>query len=137
MRWSDLPLKPSDRTLREFAGLWCLFFSGLGAWHGLVQNNSPLGRLLAVAGFTVGLCGLVYPRAVRPIFVTWLVLAFPIGWVVSKLLLVVLFFGLVTPVALLFRLQGRDALQLRREQKQSYWTAKERSGSPARYFRQY
>src|SRR5688500_15892181 len=100
MRWSDLPLNPSDRTVREFAGLWCVVVGALAAWHGLVQENGSLGVIVGLVA-SLGPVGLLFPRAARPVFVTWVVVAFPIGWVVSRLLVVVLFFGLVTPVALL------------------------------------
>ena len=42
-----------------------------------------------------------------------MVLAFPIGWTVSLVLLGLVYYGLFTPIGLVFRLVGRDALQLR------------------------
>ena len=40
-----------------------------------------------------------------------MVLAFPIGWTVSQVMLALMFFGLFTPIGLVFRLIGRDPLQ--------------------------
>ena len=40
-----------------------------------------------------------------------MVLAFPIGWTVSQVILAVMFYGLFTPIGLVFRLIGRDPLQ--------------------------
>jgi hypothetical protein len=137
MRWSDLPLNPSNRTLREFAGMWCLCFGTLAAWYGFVRLETDSALVLAVLAVIGTIAGLLFPRVLRPIFVTWLVLAFPIGWAVSRLLLVALFFGMVTPIAYLFRLFGRDALQLRSQSTITYWTPKSMSADPASYFRQY
>ena len=39
-----------------------------------------------------------------------MVLAFPIGWTVSQVMLAMMFFGLFTPIGLVFRLIGRDPL---------------------------
>jgi hypothetical protein len=67
-----------------------------------------------------------------------MILAFPIGWTVSNLVLVLVFFGLFTPVALVFRLLGRDALQRRFQPEQdTYWTARPETTEPVRYFRQF
>jgi hypothetical protein len=54
-----------------------------------------------------------------------MLVAFPIGWTVSRVLLAVLFYGLFTPLAVLFRLMRRDLLVLRRpEEQESYWVHK-------------
>src|SRR5438270_6065136 len=125
MQWSDIHFAPPVKTLRQFALLWLLFFGSLACWQGLVQENGPWALGFAIAALTLGLLGLVWPQAVRPVFVGWMVLAFPVGWCVSRVILACLFFGVFTPVALLFKLLGRDALRLRpAPATASYWTAK-------------
>src|SRR6267154_34897 len=52
-------------------------------------------------------------RIFAPIAVLWLGLSHVMGTVMSKILLSVLFFGLVTPIGVLRRLFGKDSLQLR------------------------
>jgi hypothetical protein len=137
MRWSDLPLTPSHRMLRQFAGLWMVCFAGLASWRWLAHGDAQSAALLAVLGLTLGPLGLLAPAVMRPIFVTWLVLAFPIGWVVSRVCLVVMFGFLVLPAGLIFRLSGRDVLQLRRQpSRDSYWATKPAPVDPASYFRQ-
>ena len=51
-----------------------------------------------------GVAGLIRPGLLRPIFVGWMVMVFPIGWLMSRVLLGVLFYGLFTPLAIAFRL---------------------------------
>src|SRR5688572_30877719 len=94
MRWSDLPLNPSPRMLRQFAGLWIVFFGGLAAWRWFALGQPRAATVLAVLAVTIGPLGLLAPSVIRPIFVAWLALAFPIGWVVSRVILLALF-GLV------------------------------------------
>jgi len=43
------------------------------------------------------------------------------GRVVSPLVLGILFFILITPVALFMRLIGRDALRIKKQQVNTYW----------------
>lgn len=138
MRWADLPFHPSDRTLRQFAGLWIVFFAGLGLWQLLGRQRLAAGLALEILAFAVGPVGLVRPRWLRPVFVGWMVLAFPIGWLVSHLMLAVLYYGIFTPLGLAFRLAGRDALALRpRPDQESYWSPKPAPEDVRRYFRQF
>jgi hypothetical protein len=138
MQWSDLPLNPSSRTLRQFAGLWIAFFGGWAAWQYFVHARTELALVLGVLALTIGPIGLVFPPAVRPVFVTWLTLAFPIGWAVSRVVLMLLFWGVMTPVGLMSRFFGRDVLKLRRDDRAtSYWTPKERPVELRSYFRQF
>ena len=137
MQWSDIPLHPAPRLLRQFAGLWLLFFAAWACWLWWMRDNPSAALWLLGIGVLVGGAGLVRPRLVRPIFVGWMCLAFPIGWVVSHVVLAVLFYGLFTPIALAFRLVGRDALALRRPSGQdSYWLAKPPPADVRSYYRQ-
>jgi hypothetical protein len=138
MRWSDIRFDPPARTLRQFAGLWLVVFLGLACWQGLVKENSGSGLLLAGLALAVGPLGLIKPQFIRPIFVGALIASFPIGWVVSRVLLAVLFYGLFTPLGLCFRLLGRDPLQLRRPRgKETYFLPKGLATDPGSYFNQF
>ena len=138
MQWSDLPLNPSRRTLRQFAGLWIVFFGALACWQGFGRGRVGVAVALALLAVAVGALGLARPRLIRPIFVGWMVAAYPIGWVISRLLTAVLYYGLFTPVGLLFRLAGRDPLMLRRRADlPSYWLPRPATTDARRYLREF
>jgi hypothetical protein len=66
-----------------------------------------------------------------------LVLVFPLGWLVSRLLLASVFYGLITPMGFVFRLIGRDALALRSHSGQNtYWQPKPMPDDVRSYYRQ-
>ena len=136
MRWSDVPRNPSPKQLRQFAALWLIFFGGLACWQGIVRGNVRAALLFAVAALSIGSLGLARPRTVRSIFVAWMVLGFPIGWTVSHAVMAVLYYIVFTPVGIFFRLIGRDALQLRRQNLDTYWVAKPAAADVRSYFRQ-
>lgn len=137
MVWNDIPFNPPARTLRQFAGLALVFLDGIGAWQALVRSHTTLGTVLVALGVAIGLAGLLRPALVRPVFVGSMLLTFPIGWVVSRVILALMFFGMFTPLALLFRLTGRDALRLRRNPGAStYWSNKPSAPDMRSYFRQ-
>ncbi len=137
MQWSDIPFSPSPKTLRQFALLWVVFFGGLAAWEGLAKERGIVSGLLLALAATVGGIGLVQPRLIRPVFVGWMVLAFPIGWTVSLVLLALIYYGLFFPIGLALRLARHDPLGLRvTSDRSSYWSTRSATAS-RQYFRQF
>src|SRR5262245_22902840 len=105
-----IPWHPNARTLRQFARLW-LICVGLIAWRCGLASGHGAGVVLGALALGVGVAGLIQPACVRPLFVALTVLTLPLGWAVSNFLLAVVFFGLFTPIGLIFRLLGRDVLE--------------------------
>jgi hypothetical protein len=137
MTWSDIPRHPTPRTLRQFALLWLLVFGALGSRHLLLTDRPRLGLALIALAVGVGVPGLIRPRLLRPIFVAWMIAVFPIGWLVSRVFLAALYYGVLTPLGLWFRLRGRDALRRRRPESVSHWRDKPAAAGAASYYRQF
>jgi hypothetical protein len=136
MQWSDVTKAPSPKMLRQFARLWLIVFGGMAAWRVWSGQADGWSQALAVAAVVVGGIGLVRPMAIRAIYTGWMIAAFPIGWTISKVMLAAMFYVVLTPVALVFRMMGRDALRLRRGQGASYWVPKATARSADEYLRQ-
>jgi hypothetical protein len=125
-------------VLRQFAGFWLIVLVGLGA--NLYQKHGAhrAGLALSAIGIVIGGIGLLKPAAVRLLFVVCMVLAFPMGWLISNLMLALMFYGIITPIALLFRIKGRDLLCRKRPaDRPGFWTTKQTSRDMRSYFRQY
>src|SRR5262249_48950115 len=126
----------SHRTLRQFAGLWIVFFIALA----VTARGSSLLRAAVFAGLALGVgpLGVVRPETIRPIFLAWMGIASPVGRLVSPVLVAGLFYGLLPPVGALFRLFGRDVLRLQRQQaRPTYWSSKPGASDVRRYLRQF
>lgn len=133
MRWTDIPRDPRTRTLREFA-LCFLVLSGVLAWW----FDGRVSVIVAVVAAVFGLMGLVRPNILRPLFIAWMTAVFPVAWLVSTFILLLIYFTIITPMALTFRLIGRDALGRRFDaSRPSYWEDRPQPESLDRYFRQY
>ena len=143
----ELNLNPGRRVLRQFGFLALAGFGLLGGlvlWRGGLFGFDfgaaarPVAWGLWGLGGVSGALSLFAPAANRPLWVALVLATFPIGFVLSYVLMGLLFFGMLTPVSLVFRLIGRDALERRLDpQAESYW---QRRGPPApiaRYFRQF
>src|SRR5215468_5655222 len=119
----DNPFAPTPRMLRQFGGIWIVFFGAIGVWQGLHHERHGLGLALAVLAITIGPLGIAAPKLIRPVFIGWMTLAYVIDWIVSRIVLGILFYGLLTPVALILRARGRDELRLKPQPNaETYWT---------------
>jgi hypothetical protein len=129
--------QPSAKDLRVFATLWLVFVGVLGWWAQQRGSANLANVLWAVAGL-VGVLGWVAPTTVRYVYIGSIYLTFPIGWVVSHIVLTVLYFLVITPIGLIMRALGRDPLQRRFDRKATtYWQEKEPARPPTSYFKQY
>jgi hypothetical protein len=138
MDWSIVKAEPSRKVLRQFAGIWLVLFLGIAAQNQYLKSRPTAALVWTVAALVVGLPGLVHPPLVRWVYSGSMVLAFPIGWCVSNLILAILYFGVITPIGLLRGWLGRDELGLRpAPDRQSFWDPKPAPRDVASYFRQY
>lgn len=138
MRWSEAISRPSDRRLREFATILTLMCVGLAVWHGLWNQKLGLAGILVCIAAAAAIVAAAKPRWLAPVFVGWMVLAFPIAWTISTLVLMLIYFGLITPLALCFRLIGRDPLDRKLSpEKDTYWSVKPPATTLKQYLRQF
>jgi hypothetical protein len=135
--------RPDAKRLREF-GIAMLLGGGLLGgllWLGWFPFATPQPVAAGVVWIVGGVCfllGLALPRAALPLYWVWMALAFVLGSVLSRVLLVLVFFLLFTPMALVGRAFGRDRLRLRKSGEPSYWREIPygRTPDPRRYQRQ-
>ena len=136
MKFSDIPRNPDQKTLRQFAGIWITFF-GLIACYSWYRGTETWPWFWLALALLVGVPGFAFPKFLKPIFVTWMILAFPIGWTISHLLLFLVFCLVFTPLGFLLRVFGHDPLRLNKPDTGSYWTQKTQQQDPSRYLKQF
>ncbi|MCS6976768.1 MAG: hypothetical protein NZM31_07120 [Gemmatales bacterium] len=129
---------PPTHQVRQFgliaAGL-CLL---VGAWWQFHDGAALAAAIAASLGILFGVLALAWPSVLRYVQVGVMVAVYPVGWLISHAVLIVIWYGLFTAVAMLFRLLGRDALQRTFDRSApTYWQPKESVTDPVRYLRQY
>jgi hypothetical protein len=137
LKLSEIRKLATDRTIRQFGGLFLLFalvIAGL-QWQRGANTYWPVGW--GTVGLITCVIAQANPKLVRPLFVGWMILLIPINWVVSHLILGFLFFFLFTPIGLCRRALGGDPLLLNKPQKNSYWQPRPQVTDKRRYLRQY
>jgi hypothetical protein len=147
MKMIDLDLHPDRKRLRQFGIIALIAFGLLGAWARWKGHLAGIDLgdaadtvstvLWCVAGLS-GLFSLLWPPANRALYVLLILVAFPIGTVVSYVLMAFLFYVVITPVGLWFKIVRRDALHRRFEPDLgSYWVDHRPPQSNERYFKQF
>jgi len=134
----DIDWNPGTRQLRVF-GLSALVASAIlaGVFVLLWGLAMVWAIVVLAAGAAILLCSLVWPRAARVVYIVLSAVGLPIGFVVSFILLAAFYFLLLTPIALLFRLIGRDPLHRRFDRdRDSYWIVRKPTPSLDRYLHQ-
>jgi len=93
-------------------------------------HAAPLWWALAIAAAFL-LLALAAPTALRPLNRLWTRLGELLSRLVTPIVLALVFYGVVTPVAALMRLRGKDPLKLRpAPEADSYWIARPPPGPP-------
>jgi hypothetical protein len=136
---TEIQWHPTIRELRVFGigGLLASIAAAL-VLH-FVWGAAVLWTVAVLAtGTALCLCSLVSTRLTRLLYIGLTLVTMPIGFVVSFVLLAVFYFLLLTPVALVFRLIGRDVLCRRFDAAaESYWVPHKANEDMARYFHQF
>jgi hypothetical protein len=129
---------PTPADLRTFGRLLPIFVALVGAVAVLRTGSTTTATVIWVVGGGLSLLYAGVAAARRPVFLAWTRATYPIGWAVSRLVMAVVFFLVVTPVGVLVRRFGRDPLERRFDGgATSYWVEREGEAEPSRYFRQF
>ncbi len=133
----EVNLNPSKQELKWFGLIMLVFFALVG---GIVYGTFTAPRVAsAIVAFGAALCVVYYVVAPLrlPMYLGWMRIVFPIGWVLSHLLFGAIYFLIVTPIGLTMRLIGHDPLRRHRPSNTvSYWVERP-AADLDRYFRQF
>lgn len=137
MTFADLDLRPEPRKLRHFSwfGAGILLLGTL--WHARHGSTPATPWLLGIA-LLCGILGTVAPIAMKPVYLALTVITFPIGFVMNGVILVLIWLCVFTPIALWFRISGRDVLERTLEPaRATYWIPRATDRPRKQYLRQY
>ena len=115
----------SKKDIRSFGitiGIILFIISGL-----LMYFNKEAYQLIAIiASIFIGL-GLILPIFLKPIYFVWMTFAAILGWVMTRVILSVVFYLIMTPIGLITKLLGEDFLALKKIESDSYWNYRDSS----------
>lgn len=113
-------IKSGILELRKFGITLGVVFGLLGALF-FWRAKPFYCQMLAVSGFFL-FFGLAFPIILKPIYKVWMGIALVLGFIMTGVILSVLFYLMITPIGLLSKLCGKDSLDLTRDKlAKSYW----------------
>ena len=122
---AEFALLPTDTpALRKFGLAVGGVFLAIAAF--LWWRDVSWYMVLVYIGAPLVVLGAILPRVLRPVYLGWMAMAIVLGAFMTRVLLTIFFFVVITPVALFFKIIGRDALTRKLDRSApTYWVDKE------------
>lgn len=108
---------PSNRDF----GLLASFLSAIFTIYMGLKESQGMFILYLIATITLVLITFFEPQMLEPLNRIWYGISVFLGKIANPITLGCLFFLLLTPIALITRLFGRDELKIKRKFQESYW----------------
>jgi len=119
-------IKSTKKELRNFGitiGVILLVIGGYLFFKELGSYQTFLYLAIALIGL-----GLIIPNLLKPIYLIWMIFAVIIGWVMTRVILSLLFYFIITPIGIIAKILNKDFLNLKKEYgKTTYWNKRDRS----------
>ena len=108
---------PSNKKFGLFFSFIFIFFSS----YFFLKSNFILTYIFIVISFIFLLLGLFFPKYLSLLNKSWMILGLILSKIINPLVLGIIYFGLFTPIGLCRKLIGKDELNLKSEDVNTYW----------------
>ena len=115
-------LEFSKKKLRQFAiSIGTVLFL-ISIWGYFKFTSYPWWILIGLPSLYLIFAGLIIPLTLKNIYHFWMTIAFGIGWFVSRIFLIAIYYLILTPIGLLARIFRKELLDSDfYKKKNSYW----------------
>jgi len=94
--------------------------------------DSGLYLYLFITAAVLLLCALIIPIILKPLFILFSYLGFVLGWIMTRIILTILFYLVFTPIGFLMRLFGKKLLDTSFDRTtKTYWMDREKTEFPS------
>ena len=126
---------PGKKQLRSFGLILAGGFTVI-ALAPLIRGHNYRSWALVVA-IVFGLAGLIVPMALRPLFGGWMKLGEVLAWINTRIILTILYYGLIVPTGMILRFTGKDPMRLKFERDLDTYRIVRPKRQPSHMLRQY
>ncbi len=117
-------MKPKLGSNRSFGIVFFIVFLVIFLWPMLSGNDLRFWAL--IVSFIFLILGLINSKILSPLNRLWFKFGILLGNVISPLVMCIIYFTVVTPIALLLKVFNKDILSLKKNKNVSYWKKKEK-----------
>lgn len=123
----------SKNSLKKFGITMGIAFFIIAAL--LYFRHKQAVQLIASISILFFIGSFLRPLMLKPVYIFWMKLAFILGWVNTRLILLAVFYLVLTPIGILMKIFKADLLDLKIDKtKDSYWKRVEKSTDYQRQF---
>ena len=139
MSMIEIDYNPSRKKLRDFGVIAIVASIILSLVLYFFKHLAIQWTLIIIgAGLFIFVTSLISLKLTRLIYLGLTFLTYPIGFVVSYLVMGIFYFLVITPVGLIFKLIGKDPLHRKFDyETKSYWLKRQSPDKLDRYFHQF
>tara|TARA_B100000925_G_C21728617_1_gene354087 strand:- start:217 stop:597 length:381 start_codon:yes stop_codon:yes gene_type:complete len=120
-------MKPKIGSNKSFGVVFFIVFFIVSIWPLLKSNEIRIWALiLSIIFLTLGLTN---SKALTPLNKLWFKFGIFLGNIISPIVMGIIYFAVVTPIALLLKGINKDVLSLKKTKQASYWKSKEKYNS--------
>ena len=112
---------------RNFGIIFSIVFLIISLWPLLSQNDIRIWSLIISGIFLV--LGLINSKLLLPLNKIWFKFGILLGNFIAPIVMGIVYFMVVTPTGLIMRLLGKDLLNLKKNNKDTYWIEKDNSNN--------
>ena len=112
---------------RNFGIVFSIVFLIISLWPLLSQNDIRIWSLIISGIFLI--LGLINSKLLLPLNKIWFKFGILLGNFVAPIVMGIVYFMVVTPTGLIMRLLGKDILNLKKNNKDTYWIEKDNSNN--------
>jgi len=120
-------MKPNIGSNRSFGIVFFIVFLAISLWPLLNSNEIRIWAFIISLVFFV--LGLLNSKILTPLNKIWFKFGIFLGNIVSPIVMGLIYFVVVTPIALLLKVVNKDILSLKKTKKNSYWKNKDKYNS--------
>ena len=114
-------------TNRNFGFVFCIVFLLIALWPLLNGNEVRIWALTVSAVFFI--LGSFNSNLLLPLNKLWFKFGILLGNIVAPIVMGIVYFFVVTPTGLIMRMLRKDLLNLKKNNKNTYWIDKDNSNS--------
>jgi len=116
-------IKTGKKDLRNFGLIFAFLLTLIASF--LLWRGRDNAEILFIISAVFLLSSLALPKILIPIYKPWMFIALAIGWFITRIIIIVLFYVVVTPIGVIMRLVKKDFLSLEfNDNIDSYWVRK-------------
>ena len=129
-------IKSEKSDIRKFGitiGIILMIIAGFLFW-----KEKESFQILLTVGLIFCVLGIAIPVVLKPVYWIWMIFATILGWIITHVILSLLFYIIITPIGLIPRFFGKQFLELKWDKsKNSYWNYRSSKTEKASYEKQY